>query len=143
MPVVLIGLEVDGVARPNLLDRSSAALTKAEALCDVDRLPEGCVCQAVRAPGVKWTLAAARRDGAVGVAIVSTKTALVNQSAGPGDVVFVFLVICTSCSFRPKLGGVDCGWAATSVSRFRYVLWFGGVRSGVLGATFPTCSFFV
>jgi hypothetical protein len=29
------------------------------------------VCQAVRAPGVKWTLLAARRDGSEGVATVS------------------------------------------------------------------------
>ncbi len=33
--------------------------------------PSGCVCQAVRAPGVKWTLAAATRDGADGVATMS------------------------------------------------------------------------
>jgi hypothetical protein len=57
--------------------------------------PNGCVCHAVRAPGVKWTFAAARRDGAAAVAIVSMKTAPVNQSAGPGAVGRELLVICT------------------------------------------------
>jgi hypothetical protein len=33
--------------------------------------PKGWVCHAVRAPGVKWTLAAAKRDGACDVAMVS------------------------------------------------------------------------
>ena len=33
--------------------------------------PKGCVCHAVRAPGVKWTLAAPTREGGDGVAIVS------------------------------------------------------------------------
>jgi hypothetical protein len=33
--------------------------------------PLGCVCHAVRAPGVKWTLLALNREGADGVAIAS------------------------------------------------------------------------
>ena len=33
--------------------------------------PKGWVCHAVRAPGVKWTLAACRRDGSDGVATAS------------------------------------------------------------------------
>src|SRR3954468_391830 len=56
--------------------------------------PSGCVCQAVRAPGVKCTLAAATREGSEGVATVSMKTAPVNQSPGPGVVWTSFLVIC-------------------------------------------------
>jgi hypothetical protein len=52
------------------------------------------VCQAVRAPGVKWTLAAARRDGGEGAATVSMKTAPVNQSLGPGMVSRELRVIC-------------------------------------------------
>src|SRR4051794_14859672 len=70
--------------------------------------PKGWVCQAVRAPGVKWTLAAPTREGAVGVAIVSMKTEPVNQSAGPGLVSRLFLVICMLLSLiwvRPKLSG--------------------------------------
>jgi hypothetical protein len=34
--------------------------------------PFGCVCQAVRAPGVKWTLLALRREAPDGAATVST-----------------------------------------------------------------------
>jgi len=60
--------------------------------------PYGWVCQAVRAPGVKWTLAACSRDGSDAVATLSMKTAPVNQSAGPVAVSTEFLVICTSFS---------------------------------------------
>jgi hypothetical protein len=52
------------------------------------------VCQAVRAPGVKWTLLALTRDPFSGAATESTKTAPVNQSLGPGVVSRLFLVIC-------------------------------------------------
>jgi hypothetical protein len=62
--------------------------------------PFGWVCQAVRAPGVKWTLAAASRDGPDGVATVSMKTAPVNHSSGPGVVSVEFLVISIDGSFR-------------------------------------------
>jgi hypothetical protein len=44
---------------------------------------------------VKWTLAAAVREGADGVAMVSMYTAPVNQPLGPGVVSREFLVICT------------------------------------------------
>ena len=37
--------------------------------------PNGWVCHAVRAPGVKWTLAACRREGSDGAATASTWTA--------------------------------------------------------------------
>src|SRR5215208_6099667 len=57
--------------------------------------PSGWVCQAVLAPGVKWTLAAPRREGSEGVATVSTKTVPVNHSPGPGVVsALLLLVIC-------------------------------------------------
>ena len=45
--------------------------------------PFGCVCHAVRAPGVKWTLLALTREPSDGAATVSMKTAPVNQSLGP------------------------------------------------------------
>lgn len=45
--------------------------------------PCGWVCQAVRAPGVKWTSAAAKVDDASGAATASRWTSPVNQSAGP------------------------------------------------------------
>src|SRR5438445_13357089 len=55
--------------------------------------PFGCVCHAVRAPGVKRTLFALKRNGPVGVAIGSMYTAPVNHSRGPAVVSMVFLVI--------------------------------------------------
>jgi hypothetical protein len=56
--------------------------------------PLGCVCHAVRAPGVKWTLLALSRDPSDGAATVSTNTAPVNHSLGPVAVSIVLLVIC-------------------------------------------------
>jgi hypothetical protein len=58
--------------------------------------PFGCVCHAVLAPGVKWTLLADSRDWPVGAATVSMKTSPVNQSLGPAAVSMEFLVICMS-----------------------------------------------
>jgi hypothetical protein len=52
------------------------------------------VCQAVRAPGVKWTLLALTREDPSGAATWSRYTAPVNQSAGPGLVSIPFLVTC-------------------------------------------------
>jgi hypothetical protein len=60
----------------------------------------GCVCQAVRAAGVKCTLAAATREGSDGVATVSIWTVPVNQSSGPAAVSSEFLVICISAPRR-------------------------------------------
>jgi hypothetical protein len=71
VPVLLAGLEEHAVARADRLDRAAAALAQVGALGDEDRLPVGVVCQAVRAPGAKWTLAAARREGPDGSATVS------------------------------------------------------------------------
>src|SRR5437763_15895473 len=73
--------------------------------------PKGWVCQAVRAPGVKWTLAACTREGSTGVATVSMYTVPVNQSLGPAAVSRAFLVICMWFSLGPvgsaALGGVE------------------------------------
>src|SRR5215207_8717185 len=86
--------------------------------------PFGCVCQAVRAPGVQWTLLALSREAADGAATVSTYTEPVNQSSGPAVVSRLFLVICMGLllvrcrspageqaqrfrGLRARLGGVD------------------------------------
>src|SRR5438105_10384140 len=55
--------------------------------------PFGCVCHAVRAPGVKWTLLALRRDCSDGVATASMYTLPVNHSLGPAFVSVEFLVM--------------------------------------------------
>jgi hypothetical protein len=51
------------------------------------------VCQAVRAPGVKWTLAAPICEPSAGAATASMNTDPVNQSLGPGLVATLFRVI--------------------------------------------------
>ena len=71
VPVVLAGLEEHAVAGADLLDRAAFALAATDALGDEDRLADGWVCQAVRAPGVKWTFAAAARNGPDGSATAS------------------------------------------------------------------------
>jgi hypothetical protein len=48
----------------------------------------------VRAPGVKWTLLALRRERPDGAATVSMYTLPVNQSPGPAAVSTEFLVTC-------------------------------------------------
>ncbi len=63
---------------------------------DTSRLDS--VCHAVRAPGVKWTLLAFRREASDGVATVSTYTVPVNHSLGPAMVSMVFLVMCMTFS---------------------------------------------
>ena len=45
--------------------------------------PRGCVCQAVRAPGSKVTIATPTRAGAAPLNGESMRTVPVNQSAGP------------------------------------------------------------
>src|SRR4051812_450696 len=62
--------------------------------------PNGWVCQAVRAPGVKWTLAAPTREGSGGAATASMNTAPVNQSAGPLTVSCRLRMICKLSSLR-------------------------------------------
>ncbi|MHB8488392.1 MAG: hypothetical protein ACYDC4_04250 [Candidatus Dormibacteria bacterium] len=57
--------------------------------------PFGCVCHAVRAPGVKWTAFALSRELCDGAATSSRYTAPVNHSLGPFIVSFPLLVTCT------------------------------------------------
>src|SRR3954470_7060896 len=56
--------------------------------------PWGWVCQAVRAPGVKCTIAAAKVEVPSGAAMASMYTSPVNQSAGPFCVSMLVRVIC-------------------------------------------------
>src|SRR5690242_15617398 len=56
--------------------------------------PFGCVCHAVRAPGAKWTAAAATCELPAGAATWSISTLPVNHSAGPRPVSRVLRVIC-------------------------------------------------
>ena len=69
--MVLARLEEHAIARPDDLDRPTLALTYADALGDEDGLAVRWVCQAVRAPGVKCTSAAANVDDAAGAATAS------------------------------------------------------------------------
>jgi hypothetical protein len=86
VPVVLSGLEEDAIAGADDLDRATFALTETDTLGDEDRLavrmrvtpsvtkivwPCGWVCHAVRAPGVKWTAAAANVEVPAGAATAS------------------------------------------------------------------------
>src|SRR6266404_784687 len=73
--------------------------------------PLGCVCHAVRAPGVKWTLLALRRDGSAGVATVSTYTAPVNHSLDP-------FVVCAAL-LRVTFIGKECTVSNSRVVRGR------------------------
>src|SRR5438445_8622941 len=83
MPVLLAGLEPDHVTRTNLFDRSSVALCQTATEDDDQPLPNGCVCQAVRAPGSKVTAAPAVRAGAYAWNKGSIRTVPVNHSEGP------------------------------------------------------------
>ena len=82
VPVLLAGREPDDVARADFLHRSAFALHPAEPAVTIRVCPSGCVCQAVRAPGSKVTLAPrTRRIGRLNSG--SMRTVPVNQSAGP------------------------------------------------------------
>src|SRR4051794_14160685 len=71
VPVVLAGLEEDAVAGADLLDRTALALAQADAFGHEDRLPVRVGVQAVRAPGVKCTSAAAKVEVPAGAATAS------------------------------------------------------------------------
>ncbi|HEY5394831.1 MAG TPA: hypothetical protein VIL16_05485 [Trebonia sp.] len=71
MPVILAGLEVDAVARPYLLDRSPSRWQRPIPSVTKIVCPAGWVCQAVRAPGVKWTIPPMTREGGDGVLTTS------------------------------------------------------------------------
>src|SRR3981081_1245436 len=77
--------------------------------------PLGWVCHAVRAPGVKWTLLALRRDKPAGAATASTYTAPVNHSLGPAIVGMLFRMTCMShllglLQLLEITMRVSCGW---------------------------------
>jgi hypothetical protein len=71
VPVVFAGLEVHAVAGADDLDRPAAAVAEADAFGDVDGLAIWVGVPRGPAPGVKWTLAACRRDGSDAVATLS------------------------------------------------------------------------
>ena len=71
VPVLLARLEEDAVAGTDDLDRAAAALARPTPSVTQIVWPFGCVCHAVRAPGVKWTLLALTRDQSDGAATVS------------------------------------------------------------------------
>jgi hypothetical protein len=69
--VIFAGLEKHAVPGADHLDRRATTLAEADTLREWIVCPNGWVCHAVRAPGANRTQAAASREGAVGVAIVS------------------------------------------------------------------------
>lgn len=71
VPVLFVRLDVDAVAGADQLDRAAAALDQSDSLDDEEALSKRVRCQAVRAPGMKWTKLANTRDGADAVATVS------------------------------------------------------------------------
>jgi hypothetical protein len=80
----LAGREPNHVARPNLLHRSAFFLRPAATRRYEESLPKRMgVCQAVRAPGSKVTIAAWTRAGVGACCKGSIRTAPVNQSGFP------------------------------------------------------------
>jgi hypothetical protein len=110
--VLLARLEEDAVTGTDHLDRAAAPLAGPTPSVTQIVWPFGCVCQCVRAPGVKWTLLALTREAPAGAATASTYTDPVNQSVEPAAASTLFLVIC-----MPFLL-VECGGpAAEQVQR--------------------------
>lgn len=62
--MVVVGLEQDAVAGTDDLDGTATPLAQPNTLGDEDGLGQGWRCQWARAPGMKCTRFAARRDGA-------------------------------------------------------------------------------
>ena len=83
MPMLLAGRKPDDVARANLFDRAALALYAAAANVTISVWPSGWMCQAVRPPGSKVTIAPPTRAGPSPLNGVSILTEPVNQSAGP------------------------------------------------------------
>jgi hypothetical protein len=72
VPVVFVWLEEDAVAGADHLDRAAAPLAQAHTPSVTQIVwPRGWVCHAVRAPGMKWTLAAPICEALDGAAIMS------------------------------------------------------------------------
>src|SRR4029077_18504171 len=63
--------------------------------------PFGCVCHAVRAPGVKWTVLAVRRETPFGAATLSTYTGPVNRSLDP---LVVWMLLRVTCMYLLPVG---------------------------------------
>ncbi|HEX5499909.1 MAG TPA: hypothetical protein VFX03_11800 [Thermomicrobiales bacterium] len=68
VPMLFARLEKDAIAGADDRDRPDAPLGAADSSVTEIVWPLGCACQAVRAPGVKWTLLADRRDAPDGAA---------------------------------------------------------------------------
>src|SRR3954454_20851619 len=81
VPVVLARLEEDTVAGADRLDRAAFALAESGASVTKIVWPWGCVCQAVRAPGVKCTAAAANVEVPAGAGRAGMWEPPVNQGA--------------------------------------------------------------
>src|SRR4051812_34985440 len=84
---------------PSRWQRPTPSVTKIVCPC-------GWVCQAVRAPGVKWTAAALSGAAA---ATVSMKTAPLNQSAGPRPVSMLLRVISIALTVLPPYAQISAG----------------------------------
>lgn len=82
MPILLLWFKPDDITRAYIFDRSTLTLNPAESFNDEESLAERvCVCQAVRAPGSKVTVAQA--SAPLPVKGASTRTVPVNHSADP------------------------------------------------------------
>jgi len=83
VPVFFPRGKPDDVTGPDLLHRFTSVCTRPKPALTRRVCPGGCVCQAVRAPGSKVTLAPLTRAGFVRSNSGSIRTVQVNQSFGP------------------------------------------------------------
>jgi len=81
--MLLAGRTVHDIARANFLLRLTPALRPSATGCHDQNCPSGWVCQAVRAPASKVTVAPSERAGAGGSKSGSMRTFPVKYSAGP------------------------------------------------------------
>src|SRR5207302_4236601 len=79
----LVRRKPDYIARPNFLNRAVQRCAHPSPEVTINVWPNGCACQAVRAPGSNVTLAPATRAGSDAWNNGSIRTVPVNQSAGP------------------------------------------------------------
>src|SRR4051794_35734351 len=77
--------------------------------------PFGCVCHAVRAPGVKWTLLPLTRETSDGAATASMKTVPVNHSSGPAAVSRFLVISMVSNSFLHEIASALVAVAPASL----------------------------
>jgi len=83
VPVLLLRREPDDITGADLLDRPAFALRAAQSRGDKQRLANGCVCQAVRAPGSKVTVAPPTRAPALPLNGASILTVPVKYASFP------------------------------------------------------------